>query len=147
MYLVDALSLHEAKSILLLEISSAADAVDSSKTLLTLLGITLCCLLVMTLILNLTEGLTTLVLKNREFAPYPTNQVILNANNVQAFNFGNLEGSNICAGMAHSPITGGPATIWKGETSDLTLYRELESGYELHPDIVREIDKFHGTLL
>ena len=43
------LSLTRAKSILLLEISSTADAVDSSKTLLTLLGITLCCLLVMTL--------------------------------------------------------------------------------------------------
>ena len=41
-----------------------------------------------------------------EFAPYPTNQVLLNANNIQAFNFGNLEGNAyICAGMAHSPIT------------------------------------------
>ena len=48
-----------------------------------------------------------MVLKLRdEFAPYPTNQVLLNANNIQAFNFGNLEGNAyICAGMAHSPIT------------------------------------------
>ena len=79
-----------------------------------------------------------------EFAPYPSNQVILNANNVQAFNFGNLEGNAyICAGMAHSPITWWSCDYMeRRDQLDLTLYRELESGYELHPDIVREIDKF-----
>ena len=33
--------------------------------------------------------------------------------------------------------------IWKGETeADLSLYRELDSGYQLDDDIKRQIDKF-----
>ena len=79
-----------------------------------------------------------------EFAPYPTNQVLLNANNIQAFNFGNLEGNAyICAGMAHSPITWWSCGYMeRRDQLDLSLYRELDSGYQLDDDIKRQIDQF-----
>ena len=79
-----------------------------------------------------------------EYRVYPQNQIFLDMHDMNIWNMSNLEGNAyLAAGFNQHPVTSWHADYMERRHSlDLSQWRTLESGYELHPDTVREIDDF-----
>jgi len=79
-----------------------------------------------------------------EHKPFPGDEFPLRTDEINNWKFDKLAGNAyIAAGHRHSPCTGWTADYLERRNQlDVTSFRKLESGYDLHADIHREIDKF-----
>ena len=79
-----------------------------------------------------------------EHKPFPGDEFPLRTDEINNWKFDKLAGNSyIAAGHRHSPCTGWTTDYLERRNQlDVTSFKKLESGYDLHADIHREIDKF-----